>query len=84
MLTRIVRAERPDADLDGAGELCTELGCLPLAVQQAAAFLAESGLGPRGYLELLADYPAGTNQRRPAGTRWTARRRGSGTPPWAT
>ena len=43
---------------DGAGELCAELGCLPLAVEQAGAYLAETAISPRAYLALLAGYPA--------------------------
>jgi hypothetical protein len=34
MLTRIVCAEWPEADLAGAGALCAEVGWLPLAVEQ--------------------------------------------------
>ncbi|MCO8301306.1 tetratricopeptide repeat protein [Streptomyces sp. RKCA744] len=46
-------------DLDGAAELCAELGHLPLAVEQVAAFLAQSPLTtPRAYLEMLDQYPA--------------------------
>ncbi|MET9645582.1 tetratricopeptide repeat protein, partial [Streptomyces syringium] len=43
---------------DGADEVCAELGYLPLAVEQAAAYCAETGTSPRGYLDLLAQYPA--------------------------
>ncbi|MFE5730619.1 tetratricopeptide repeat protein [Streptomyces sp. NPDC056528] len=46
-----------DAD-DGLDRLCEELGCLPLALKQAAAYCAEAGIAPRTYLELLAEYPA--------------------------
>ncbi|GGP82258.1 tetratricopeptide repeat protein [Streptomyces melanogenes] len=46
-------------DMDGAAELCEELGHLPLALEQAAAYLAQTPLlTPRGYLGLLAAYPA--------------------------
>ncbi|MFB6841897.1 tetratricopeptide repeat protein [Streptomyces sp. NPDC056361] len=48
-------------DLDGAAELCAELGHLPLAIEQAAAYLVENQLTtptPRAYLELLAQHPA--------------------------
>ncbi|MFE5559568.1 tetratricopeptide repeat protein [Streptomyces sp. NPDC056544] len=44
--------------LDGAAELCDELGHLPLAVEQAGAYIAESGITVRAYLRLLADHPA--------------------------
>ncbi|MEU2240510.1 tetratricopeptide repeat protein [Streptomyces sp. NPDC018338] len=46
-----------DAD-DGLGELCAELGYLPLALKQAAAYCAEAGITPHTYLGLLAEYPA--------------------------
>ncbi|MFD4525152.1 tetratricopeptide repeat protein [Streptomyces sp. NPDC058470] len=42
----------------GVEELCRELGCLPLAVDQAAAYCREAGITPRKYLKLLAGYPA--------------------------
>ena len=53
LLTRIAPRQA-----DGAGELCTELGCLPLAIEQAGAYLAETAISPRAYLALLAGYPA--------------------------
>ncbi|MGI5171039.1 FxSxx-COOH system tetratricopeptide repeat protein [Spirillospora sp. CA-253888] len=58
LLTRTVTAERPDADLDGAAELCRELGRLPLAIEQAAGYLAENVCSPRVYLQRLAARPA--------------------------
>jgi hypothetical protein len=42
---------------DGAEELCAELGYLPLAVDQAAAYCREAGVTPRAYMDLLARYP---------------------------
>ncbi|MFD7462699.1 MULTISPECIES: NB-ARC domain-containing protein [unclassified Streptomyces] len=42
------------ADAEG---LCRELGCLPLAVEQAAAYCAEAGITADEYAELLARYP---------------------------
>ncbi|WP_164737914.1 tetratricopeptide repeat protein [Streptomyces luteoverticillatus] len=56
LIARILTHRGPH-DLDGAGDLCTELGCLPLAIEQAAAYCAEAGATPRRYLALLADYP---------------------------
>ncbi|WP_439422996.1 tetratricopeptide repeat protein [Saccharothrix sp. HUAS TT10] len=53
LLTRIVRAERPDAD-----RLCEELGWLPLAIEQAGAYLAQTRITPLTYLDLLKRYPA--------------------------
>ncbi|MGW2273660.1 tetratricopeptide repeat protein [Streptomyces yangpuensis] len=60
LLTRIITAAGP-RNLDGAAELCTELGHLPLAIEQAAAYLVENRLTtptPRAYLDLLAQDPA--------------------------
>lgn len=47
----------PDAG-DEVGRLCTELGCLPLAVEQAASYCAETVTTAADYLSLLASYPA--------------------------
>jgi hypothetical protein len=44
----------PDDDVTG---LCRDLGCLPLAVEQAAAYCAEAGIAPGRYRELLGEYP---------------------------
>jgi len=41
-----------------AAKVCTELGCLPLAVEQAGAYLTQTGITAADYLRLLADYPA--------------------------
>ncbi|MGI5170517.1 FxSxx-COOH system tetratricopeptide repeat protein [Spirillospora sp. CA-253888] len=57
-LTETVTAERPGAELDGARQLCIELGCLPLAIDQAAGYLVDNACSPRVYLERLAAYPA--------------------------
>ncbi|MFF9341297.1 MULTISPECIES: tetratricopeptide repeat protein [unclassified Streptomyces] len=57
LLTRIAKAGGC-RDLSGAAELCEELGHLPLAVEQAAACLAENPLQtPSGYLDLLRRNP---------------------------
>ncbi|GAA3598271.1 tetratricopeptide repeat protein [Streptomyces osmaniensis] len=59
LFTRITTAHSPGRDLGGAAELCEELGHLPLAIEQAAAYLAQNPLTtPRAYLDLLARYPA--------------------------
>lgn len=47
-----------DGPADGVEELCAELGCLPLAIDQAAAYCREAGITPRAYLGLLAQRPA--------------------------
>lgn len=43
---------------EGVGEVCAELGFLPLAVEQAAAYCQETGTAPDDYLRLLAEFPA--------------------------
>ncbi|GAA3870227.1 FxSxx-COOH system tetratricopeptide repeat protein [Saccharothrix violaceirubra] len=58
LLERCVRVEWPDADLTGGAELCAELGFLPLAVEQAGAYLAQARITPTAYLDLLARFPA--------------------------
>jgi tetratricopeptide (TPR) repeat protein len=58
LLATTVSADWPDADLDGGPRLCAELGRLPLAVQQAGAYLAQNRITPTAYLDLLAEYPA--------------------------
>ncbi|GAA4908161.1 tetratricopeptide repeat protein [Streptomyces coeruleoprunus] len=63
---------------DGVSDLCHELGCLPLAVEQAAAYCVEAGIGPRAYLDLLAGHPAavlagipeGADERRAVARVW--------------
>ncbi|MFF8506923.1 tetratricopeptide repeat protein [Streptomyces sp. NPDC015492] len=59
LLTHIARAGGGGRDMNGAAALCEDLGHLPLAVEQAAAFLAQNPLlTPRAYLELLRQEPA--------------------------
>ncbi len=58
LLTAVATHHRPEADLDGAAELVGELGCLPLAIEQAGAYLHQNRLSPRAYLRLLAEHPA--------------------------
>ncbi|WP_020129227.1 tetratricopeptide repeat protein [Streptomyces sp. 303MFCol5.2] len=48
-----IHGEDPDA-----AELCEELGCLPLAVAQAAAYCRETDCAVRTYLDDLATSPA--------------------------
>ena len=57
LLSRFVRADWPEADLDGAEALCAELGWLPLAVEQAGAYLAQNRITPSAYLDRLARFP---------------------------
>ncbi|MEV0680278.1 tetratricopeptide repeat protein [Actinosynnema sp. NPDC050436] len=60
MLARVVRAEWPEARLRDGERLCAELGWLPLAIEQAGAYLAQTRVTPTAYLELLARFPAET------------------------
>jgi tetratricopeptide (TPR) repeat protein len=61
LLTAILTPDGP-READGAAELCAELGFLPLAIEQAGAYLAQAGATPRQYLDLLARYPAAMYQ----------------------
>ncbi len=63
LFTRILNPIRPGA-IDGATELCAELGHLPLAVEQAASYCAETATSPRTCLRMLAESPAGPVRRR--------------------
>ncbi|MGW6643342.1 FxSxx-COOH system tetratricopeptide repeat protein [Streptomyces iakyrus] len=56
LFTRVLSHEK-ERDGDGAGEVCAEVGYLPLAVEQAASYCAETGLSPRDYLDLLRSTP---------------------------
>jgi tetratricopeptide (TPR) repeat protein len=58
LLTSIATQDRGDADLTGSGELVTELGCLPLEIEQAAAYVHQTHLSPVAYLALLQEDPA--------------------------
>ncbi|MFI6744135.1 FxSxx-COOH system tetratricopeptide repeat protein [Nonomuraea sp. NPDC050451] len=50
-------AEMPEV-LEGARELVRELGCLPLAIEQAGAYLHQVRLTPYAYLAELRQQPA--------------------------
>ncbi|MCI3278613.1 tetratricopeptide repeat protein [Streptomyces cylindrosporus] len=70
--------ERIDGPGEDIEELCRELGFLPLAVEQAAAYCAEAGITAGRYRELLAAYPRevfaqsaeGTDQARTVARVW--------------
>ena len=49
----LLRTRVPDLAEDVAREIAEELGRLPLALEQAAAYLDKSGMPPRDYLGLL-------------------------------
>ncbi|OZE88386.1 hypothetical protein CH305_00685 [Rhodococcus sp. 15-649-2-2] len=60
LLTGLVTAAGP-RNLDGAADLCEALGYLPLAINQAGAYLAHQRFTtPRAYLQLLNDQPGPT------------------------
>ncbi|MFD5557581.1 FxSxx-COOH system tetratricopeptide repeat protein [Streptomyces sp. NPDC127068] len=52
-----VLAHHGTDDVDGVEDLCAELGHLALAVEQAAAYCAETGTSARAYLDMLAQWP---------------------------
>jgi tetratricopeptide (TPR) repeat protein len=60
LLAAIVTAGREPrpGQLEGAAALCAGLGLLPLAIEQAGAYLAETGITPTAYMGLLAAQPA--------------------------
>jgi tetratricopeptide (TPR) repeat protein len=58
MLVQRVREDWPDADLADTGLLCAELGNLPLAIEQAAAYISETRTSLVDYLGLLDRHPA--------------------------
>ena len=66
LLAAILSPDRP-LEADSAARLCAELGFLPLAIEQAGAYLAQAGATPREYLDLLARYPAAMYQAAPEG-----------------
>lgn len=57
MLARII-ANFDQSRLSGAEDLCDQLGYLPLAIEQAGSYIAETGATPQEYMRLLADAPA--------------------------
>ncbi|MER6914858.1 tetratricopeptide repeat protein [Streptomyces sp. NPDC000594] len=57
LFTRILTQHGP-RDRTGADAVCTELGQLALAVEQAAAYCAETGTTPGTYLDRLGSWPA--------------------------
>nr|WP_239134954.1 tetratricopeptide repeat protein [Streptomyces sp. SID12488] len=67
LLTQLTR--RTDADSQHhARLLADELGHLPLALEQAGAFIAQSHIALGAYRELLRQYPAQTTSTAPAGS----------------
>jgi hypothetical protein len=50
---QIMRARVPDIDVTVAGRIAEELGRLPLALEQAAAYLDRSGMPADQYVQLL-------------------------------
>ncbi|MFE1908467.1 tetratricopeptide repeat protein [Streptomyces gardneri] len=56
LFTRILTQHEP-RDHTGADAVCEELGYLALAVEQAAAYCAETGISPDAYLDRLASWP---------------------------
>ncbi len=67
------RMDDDGADLDDIGELCRDLGCLPLAVGQAAAYCREAAITPARYRRHLDEYPEQLLAQAPEGGRAVAR-----------
>ena len=63
----LARVTGSPPDAPGTPELADELGRLPLALQQAGAYLREQETEPLAYLELLRDEPALTYATGPLG-----------------
>lgn len=57
LFTRVL-THQSERNGDGMAEVCREVGHLPLAVEQSAAYCAETGISPRAYLDLLSSRPA--------------------------
>ncbi|GAA4680447.1 hypothetical protein GCM10023324_38080 [Streptomyces youssoufiensis] len=57
LFTRVLTHQGP-RDTDSAAAVCEELGHLALAVEQAAAYCAETGTSPSEYLNMLARWPS--------------------------
>ncbi|MEV0176126.1 tetratricopeptide repeat protein [Streptomyces sp. NPDC050803] len=53
---RILGGEEQTVEVDSVRDLCRELGHLPLAIEQAAAYCREACLEPGQYLEMLHQY----------------------------
>ncbi|MFI8951964.1 tetratricopeptide repeat protein [Streptomyces sp. NPDC053750] len=69
LLSRLAASTAPGRDMNGAADLCAELGHLPLAVEQAGAYLAQNQFTtPRTYLDLLTHNPATTYDQGAVGT----------------
>ncbi|MEV0896599.1 tetratricopeptide repeat protein [Actinoplanes sp. NPDC049802] len=58
LLTGLAARDGVAVDRVEAEAVCTVLGLLPLAVEQAGAYMAETGTGGRDYLRLWETYPA--------------------------
>ncbi|SDT83462.1 Tetratricopeptide (TPR) repeat [Streptomyces sp. TLI_053] len=57
LFVRVLTHDGP-RESEGAEAVCEELGHLALAVEQAAAYCAQTGTVPVAYLEMLARWPA--------------------------
>ncbi|MFF3911179.1 tetratricopeptide repeat protein [Streptomyces sp. NPDC001848] len=67
LLTRLTGLTDPD-NRHHARLLADDLGHLPLALEQAGAFIAQSRIGVSTYRDLLRRYPARTTSTAPAGS----------------
>ncbi|WP_327660904.1 MULTISPECIES: tetratricopeptide repeat protein [unclassified Streptomyces] len=67
LFARVLTHHGPQ-DTGGAKSVCEELGYLALAVEQAAAYCAETGITPHNYLDMLAEWPAAMFAAGPEGS----------------
>ncbi|WP_371781353.1 FxSxx-COOH system tetratricopeptide repeat protein [Streptosporangium subroseum] len=57
LITKVGERDRPE-DQPAVEKIAKELGCLPLALEQAGAYIRESQISPDEYLALLIAHPA--------------------------
>jgi hypothetical protein len=72
---RLLRSRVPDLDQQTGEQIAAELGRLPLALEQAAAYLDKTKLPPAEYLELLQTRRRRCTPRARPGTGRTPSRR---------
>ncbi|MFE6053974.1 FxSxx-COOH system tetratricopeptide repeat protein, partial [Kitasatospora sp. NPDC056446] len=68
LFVRVLTHDGP-RDSEGAGAVCEEVGHLALAIEQAAAYCAQTGATPSTYLRMLTESPAYTFTARAEGTK---------------
>lgn len=66
---RLLRSRIPGLNQDAGEEIAEEVGRLPLALEQAAAYIDRAGMHAQEYLELLRSRAADLFRRGRAGSR---------------